>query len=110
MAELSVQSISRDGLNPSLSSASSGGDKFLWDARRFIEVDNASASSIDVTVVSQYSSDPQGLSSSDLTVAVPDGERRLIGPFSDRAFEDGDGYVNITYSSTSSVNVGVFEV
>jgi hypothetical protein len=110
MAELTVQDITRSGLDPTLSAASSGGDTFAHDPSAFVEVDNASGSSVDVTFTSQYPSDPQGLSKSDLVVSVPDGGRRFIGPFSDRAFADSDGFVNVSYSSTTSVTVGAFKV
>jgi hypothetical protein len=110
MATLSVQSISRSGLKPTMASASGSGDKFPHAPNRYIEVDNGSGSSVDVTVASQYSGVPQGLSSSDLTVAVPAGERRLIGPFSERAFADTDGNVNMSYSASSSVTVAAIEL
>lgn len=110
MATLTVQSISRSGLKPTMASASGSGDKFPHAANRFIEVDNGSGSSVDVTVASQYSSAPQGLDSADLTVAVPAGERRLVGPFSERAFADSNGDVNVSYSATTSVTVAAIEL
>jgi len=108
MATLSIQQIGRSGLKPSYSGAASGGDQFAHDADAFLHVKNDSGSSIDVTVASQVSNAGQGLTSDDLVVSVPNGEERLIGPFSDQAFADSNGHAQISYSATSSISVGVF--
>lgn len=110
MATLSVQSVSRSGLNASFASAAAGGDQFTWGARRFIHIKNGDASSHTLTVASQYASDPQGLTSADLTVSIPAGEERMVGPFSERAFADSDGNVQLSYDAVTSVTVAVLEV
>ena len=108
MATLSIQQIDRSGLSPTYASAASGGDEFPHDPNAFIHVKNGDATSVTVTVVSQYSSNPQGLASTDLTVTVPGNEERFIGPFSETAFADADGNVQLTYDDVSSVTLGVF--
>lgn len=45
-----------------------------------------------------------------MAVAVPDGEERIIGPFSKNRFDDVDGKVQVTYSAVTSVTVAVVEV
>lgn len=110
MATLSVQTIDRSGLSPSYASAAAGGDQFAWGERRFIHVKNGDTAEHTVTVASQYSDAPQGLDSADLAVAVPAGEERIVGPFSERAFADSDGNVQLSYDAVTSVTVAVLEV
>lgn len=110
MATLDVQTVSRSGLNPSFSGAASGGDEFPWSTRAVLYVKNGDSASHTVTVASQISSSPQGLTSDDLSVDVPAGEDRVIGPFSERAWADSDGNVQVSYDDTTSVEVAVIEV
>lgn len=110
MATLSVQTISRSGLNPSYSSAAAGGDEFAWDSRRFVHVKNGDGSSHTLTVTSQYSAAPPGLTSDDLAVSIPAGEERIVGPFPETAFKDSDGNVQLTYDAVTSVTIAVLDI
>lgn len=107
MAVLTVQKLSRAGLNPSFVAAAAGGDEapFVQDA--FIVVKNGGAGSIDVTLNSQKACD-QGFDH-DEVVAVPAGGERWIGLFSDRFRNATSGNVEWTYSGVTTVTVGVFE-
>ena len=108
MAYFTAKSIVRDGLDPALGSAAAGGDAFINDGATFIEVDNAGVGSINVTIVTQKTIDAQAVA--DRVVAVPNGERRFIGPFQQQFYNDGDDKVQITYSAVTSVTVGAFKL
>jgi len=110
MAELSVQEITRSGLAPTYSAAASGGDSFPHGAMTFFHVKNGDTSSHDVTFASQINSAGQGLEPADLVVTIPDGGEKMIGPFSDRAFEDADGNVQVSYDATTSVTVAALTI
>lgn len=110
MATLTVQSVTPSGKTPSYASAAAGGDKFPWSEHAFIHVKNGDASSHTVTVASQYSTLPPGQQSKDLTVSVPAGGEKIIGPFYKAAFQDSDGNVNLSYDAVTSVTVGAFEL
>lgn len=109
MATLAPQEITRSGLVPAFAAAAGGGDKFLrGGGSRYVEVINGGVGSINVTIESQAQPGP-GEAVADEVVAVANGARKKIGPFPE-AFEDADGYVNLTYSGVTSVTVGVFDL
>lgn len=114
MATLTVQSVVRTGLNPSLVAAAGGGDEFVNDSGgdTFFWVDNGGGGSVTVTIASQATAQP-GLVATDLAVAVPAGEQRMIGPFppgTSTAFNDGAEKVQVTYSGVTSVTVAAIKV
>jgi len=108
LAVLSVQRITLAGLAPSMVAADVAGDEFGNGGRAYLHVNNGGASQITVTVDSvkpcNYGEDH------DITVDVPAGEERLIGPFEPRRFNNSSGRVAVTYSDVTSVTVGAFEV
>lgn len=110
MATIERQTITEDGLDPTLSNAAGGGDSFANTGKEFLYVENTDASSHTVTVSAQLSSttDKQygKLSKSDVSVAVPAGEFRLIGPFAPSAF-NSSGSASITYSAATGMKVAV---
>ena len=114
MAALSIQTVVDSGLAPTLAAANNG-DTVADDgsSRTFVEVSNGGGSSINVTVPAQQTSvNVPGvgvLAVADQVVAVPNGGRRLIGPFS-RAYINSSGNVTLNFSSVTSVTVGAFKV
>lgn len=64
-------------------------------------VNNGSGGSINVTIVSRAAPDP-GEAAADKVIAVPAGQRFLIGPFPQQ-FEDANGLVTVNYSATATV-------
>lgn len=105
MATLTVQQAVPAGLNPSYASADGTGDEFAWGRHTFLHVKNGDASEHTATIASQYSSDPPGLTSNDLAVAIPAGEERIIGPLDEHAYKDSDGMVQVSYDAVTSVTV-----
>lgn len=107
MAELTVQPSARVANDLTLSNASGGGDKFANTGVEMLLVQNGSGGSINVTVATPQTVD--GNAVADKVIAVADGKTALLGPFSKATYNDTDGFVNVTYSGTSSVKVAAIK-
>lgn len=107
MANLSYTRIVLSGLNPTLVAASGGGDLVAPNERGFLRVKNGGGSSITVTIptpgVTKF-----GLAEPDITVAVPAGEERVIGPLRFDLVDPTSKAIPVTYSGVTSVTVGAF--
>lgn len=109
MALLTKQTIVRTGITPSYTAVAAS-DTFTPDADCFIHVKNGGGSS-DTCVVQVLAGDPPGLTISDNSVSVTNGQERMIGPFPPQFFADPTtGLATVTHSFTTSVTVGVFTV
>jgi hypothetical protein len=107
MAVLSVQQISTAGVVPAtLVAASAGGDSFANNGRTVFDAANGSGAPITVTFASQKPCD-QG-STHNTVVSVTNGTTRRIGPFDPSRYNDGNGFVQVTYSAVTSLTVGAF--
>jgi len=109
MALLATQSIVRAGLAPAYAAAAGGGDTFAPGSNVFLQVKNASAGAITVTVVTPRT-DALGNAVADNTISVPatTGDR-MIGPFPAEFYADPTtGLANVTYSASASLTVGAF--
>lgn len=108
MAELTAQTIDREGVTPSYTAASSGGDTFENSGKpKFIHVKNGDASPHTVTVASQVDDAPAGTSKSDVSVTVAAGGEEMIGPFPKTAYSNNTGECEITYDAVTSVTIAV---
>lgn len=115
MATIAVQSVSATGLGATYANAASGGDTFANNnvraGRVFLHVKNGDASSKTVTVTPEVSSttvDGFGtVTKAAISVAIPTGEDRFIGPFPLTAFGAAPA---ITYSAVTSVTIAVIQV
>lgn len=113
MAELTVQDIARTGLNVSMSNADAAGDTFHQtpDGNVFIQVENGAAASRTVTVTAENTSKSVpgwgDLTASDVSVAIPAGESRLIGPFPQGPYTADP---TITYDDETSVTVAAIRL
>jgi len=109
LALLTTQSISRTGVTPSYTAVAAS-DTFTPDAQTFIHVKNGGGSS-DTCVVQVLAGDPPGLTISDNSVSVTNGQERMIGPFPANFFADPTtGLATVTHGFTTSVTVGVFKL
>lgn len=112
MARTSVttQAVSRAGLNPSLTAPVADGD-IIDTGNVALWVDNAGVTPVSVTVQTPLTQDGLGLA--DLTVSIPGGGFRLIGPFPSRTFAqatdavEGAGRVLVDYSAVTDVTRAV---
>lgn len=111
MATLTVNEITRAGIDAiPATAAAGGGDKFLNTGRECFILKNADASGKTVTLVTAATADPDGLAITDKTVTVGAGNSTIIGPFPTGIYNDVDGYMNLTYSAVTSVTVKVFKL
>ena len=107
---LSAQQPSRAGVVPNFTAANaSGGNNFANDGRTFIEVKNASASPINVTLNIPMTVDGNTVTAPVVVIPATTGDK-IIGPFPPAIFNQADGTVNIDFSATTSVTVGVFQL
>lgn len=107
--ELDVEDIVRSGLDPTYTAAEADGNNWKNpDSRTFCHIKNGSGASITATI--DATKTVSGLNVTDLTVAVPAGGERIIGPFPRETFNQGDRTVHIDYSAATSVTVGVFRL
>lgn len=95
------------GVELELEAATADGNYFPCSGKDVFVINNASASPVTVTFDSKrlvYGTDVNP------AVVIPAGETHLIGPFLKERFDDGDGYVHLTYSAVTDVTVGVFKL
>ena len=109
MAQLAVQQLTQAGQTVTTAAAAAGGDQFVNTGHEILEVMNASASPITVTIHQQMPCDLGGVSPThDLVVSVAAGATDLIGPIDVGHYNDASGNVHVAYSAVTSVTVGVF--
>jgi hypothetical protein len=107
MAVLNVATAGASGSVPAFAAAAAGGDEFYNDGETYLEIDNASGGSINVTINSQKPCD-QGFDH-DIVNAVAAGAREVMGPFPTGRFNNSNGRVLVTYSAAASVTVRAFK-
>lgn len=111
MALLTVQNITRSGLAPSYSAAAGGGDTIPSpDSETFLHVRNGGGSAITVTIATPGTV-LGDLAVADVSVSVPAGGERMIGPLPYAHFADpATGNASISYSSVTSVTVAAIRL
>ena len=109
MATLAVQSIVRTGLETTYAALAVGGDEFVNSGSEWIEVVNADAGDITVTVDTPNFIDTD-LAIADRTILVTAGERRHIGPFPTSNYNDSAGKVQLTYSAVANITIALLKL
>jgi hypothetical protein len=114
MAALTVIPVSRAGadLTAGLVTAGAGGDTFPAASNAFLRIKNANAAVCIATLTPPAGGGPAGTTVAPLALAsVPatTGDK-LFGPFPPNPFADANGNVNVTYSVTATVSVGVYSM
>lgn len=108
MAEtsLSVTDLNRSGVEESLGAIDeSNGNSFALTGKEFVIVDNSDASPHSITFTDQEASNRGFLT--DKTVAVPAGERHVIGPFKKQRWQDSSGNMILSYSAGAQGNLTI---
>lgn len=107
--ELTVQTPTIDGLNPTYSAATlTDGNMFKNSGKEIVVVKNGGGGSINVTIPTP--AQVKGLDIEDKVVAVPAGEERILGRFEPGYYNQSGadaGMCYIQYSGVTSVTVGV---
>lgn len=107
-SQLTVQVCSLAGLTPSYVAANVDGNFFPNSGKEFIHIKNAHTSPQTITINSQTNCN-QGFDHDD-AVVVTNAQERMIGPFPKDRFNDGSGYVQITYSGVTALTLAVVTV
>lgn len=107
MADLNYERVLLSGLKPTPVPADAAGDVVPANSNGFAMVTNGGASSITVTIPTPGKT-RFGLAQPDVTVVVPAGEQRFVGPLVYDLVdpdENAPNGVQIEYSSVASVTV-----
>lgn len=112
MAILTTQTINHDGLDPTYTAASSGGDKITPGRRVFLHVQNGGSGSVVVTVDDTLSPEPTGSAAfnPDLEVTIEPSGDRYIGPIVETRFQNAEGYADVTYDQVDTVTIAALSV
>lgn len=110
MANLTLDTISQEGLElPAGSAAASGGDTFENTGRQFLLVTHVGEGTPTVTIPAQRTCS-QGVDH-DVEVELEAGNVTpysvLVGPFAPWWYNDGDGKAHVEYSSHADITVAV---
>lgn len=106
---LTIQAVTRDGLNPTLAAANVDGHSIANDGRTYIEILNSSGSAVMVTQRIPKVVDGVAVANNGKQVSIPAGQRRKIGPWTSD-YNQADGTVQIDFSAVTSVTCGAFRV
>lgn len=103
MAALTYAQASLTGADPGFAAADAAGDVLPAHPNGFLVVRNDSAAAVTVTVVTPGKSRFGVADEPDVTVSVPAGGERLIGPMERGLVTSDQGGVVIDYSAVTSV-------
>lgn len=109
-AALTVQPVTRLGIEPGYVAAEADGNSFNNTGREFLHIKNGATDCV-VTVKTPRTVDGQAVT--ERTVTVTGTEERMIGPFPPAIFNQGgaDGdVVFVDYDDVTNVTVGVFRL
>lgn len=111
--DLTPTEITVAGVADTVTAANAGGNTFTNTGVEYVEVINASASTITVTIdafPSGGQGSPGGLTVTDPTVSILASTRKRFGPFPRAAYNNGTNKVTVTYSAVTTVTVGVYRL
>lgn len=105
MALLTINKVLETGLTSNLESCDTNGDEFLNSGIEFLMVSNSHASqAYNITISAQSTSFTHAtygsVTKANVVKTVSAGQVAFLGPFKQRAFDDSDRKVQITYLTT----------
>lgn len=109
MAELSPVSPVRAANAFTMQAADSLGDTFLNTGKELVLIEhtNGAGSDVDLTVTTTKTIDGEAVE--DKVITIPAGTLHLLGPFQPGYYNDQDGYVSLSYSSETDMEVAVLK-
>ena len=116
MATLTVQNVTKNGVDITHAAAAAGGDEFANDSsqRTFFSVINASGAPITVTIATQsatVSTAEYGtLAQASIAYSVGAGETSMLGPFNNKLFNNTNSRVAVTYSGVTTLTVAAINL
>ncbi len=110
MAKISIYKILESGVTSSLSNCDTDGDEFANSGIEFLRFENTHASAAyNITIVAQATSiDHKSygtLTKGNVVKSISAGETVYFGPFKQRAFNDSEQMVQITYLTTGGAAI-----
>lgn len=108
MAILTAATVSRAGVDVAGAAADAAGDEWANTGYEFVQVRNASAGVVTVTLDIRATLD--GATVTDPTVSLAAGETKIIGPFPTGLYNDANGRARIAYSAVASVTTRVLKL
>jgi hypothetical protein len=109
MAALATQSIRRSGLTPSYAAAAGGGDTATPGMNTFLHIKTAGTGT--TVTITPVAIPGQDLVITPLAVTLGATAERMIGPIRPDLFANtSTGQAAITYSSVTTVTVGIFDM
>lgn len=110
MALLTAYTIDYDGVDvESAYAAAAASQEFPNDGRTFVHIKNASGGSITCTFTTAGTINSHAIADTVVTVDATTGEQ-MVGPFIQSVYDASDGNIDITWSATASVTIGVFKL
>lgn len=110
MAELTVYTIDYDGVDvESAYTAAAASQEFANDGRTFVHVKNTDSSSHTITFVTTRTVEGLAVADNTVTISANTGEQ-MIGPFPTGTYNASDGNIDITWSDTTGMSIGVFKL
>lgn len=105
---LSVQRITRDGVEPTYTAAVADGHAFAnQNGDVFVHVKNTDAASKTITFITPRT--VEALAVADLAVTVPANEERFVGRFPTGTYNQDDATVHVDYSDVTGVTVAALK-
>ncbi len=94
-----------------LAAVAGGGDSFYWTGREIIVLSNGNASTCTLTLTASQA-DNFGVvnAAHNLTLAVPTTKIGIFSPVSGFRFPDSNNLVQLSYSVSSTVTIGIFVI
>jgi len=107
MATLTAVSPARSANALAGEAASAGGDEFANTGKHLLVIEHTNGGGADATLTITTQMTVDGEAVADKEIAIVKGTRYLIGPFPTGIYNDGDGMVQLTYSSESDLELSV---
>ncbi|MCP4566484.1 MAG: hypothetical protein GY841_02755 [FCB group bacterium] len=98
------QSVTAEGLNPTMTAAAASGDTFSNFGRKFFILFESTAGEVVVTIKTEKVFDGD-LELEDQEFTVPALGRRLAGPFSRSPYNNDNSNINVTYDDATGLNI-----
>ena len=112
MATLTPQKVIDSGTVVTLASAAANGDEFTNSGVEFIHIQNGHASAARVVTITAQVTNVHHqqfgtVTKSNVAKVVAAGQDAFLGPFKQRAFNDQNNKVQITYDGVTTLSVAV---
>lgn len=107
MALLTATTVTRAGHDVAGVAADAAGDEWANTGQEFVEVNNGSGGSINVTLNIRATLD--GAAAVNPVVAIAAGVRKIIGPFPTALYNDANGRAKVSYSAVTTVTTKVLK-